>query len=151
MGQLSNVNLRVYEYCLTRKTSSKSFGKAIRVEFSLKLVHCDVWRPMNVRARHEASYFIIFITIWCLFNFTHLKHWIVLGVIFLTAENQLNVILKTLRIDRGHEWKVICQKVLLFGDTSSLDLYKCLYYQLYIYICVYVYNEIEVLRCVHVR
>ena len=61
LGPLAKVNLLTLEHCLARKSIRKPFGKGIRATVSLELIHSDVYGPMNVRARHEAFYFIMFI------------------------------------------------------------------------------------------
>jgi hypothetical protein len=61
LGPLTKVNLPICEHCLAGKSTRKLFGKGIRATVPLELIHSDVCGPMNVRARHEASYFITFI------------------------------------------------------------------------------------------
>ena len=43
------------------KSTRKPFEKATRATIPLQLVHSDICGPMNVRARHGATYFITFI------------------------------------------------------------------------------------------
>jgi hypothetical protein len=61
LGPLAKVNLPTCEHCLAGKSTRKPFGKGIRATVPLELIHSDVCGPMNVRARHGASYFITFI------------------------------------------------------------------------------------------
>uniref|UniRef100_A0A2N9GDW0 Reverse transcriptase Ty1/copia-type domain-containing protein n=1 Tax=Fagus sylvatica TaxID=28930 RepID=A0A2N9GDW0_FAGSY len=61
LGPLAKVNLPTCKHCLAGKSTRKPFGKGIRVTVPLELIHSDVCGPMNVRARHGASYFITFI------------------------------------------------------------------------------------------
>ena len=49
------------QHYLAGKATRKSFGKRTRAEFPLQLVHSDICGPLNVRARHGASFFITFI------------------------------------------------------------------------------------------
>ena len=60
-GPLKKINLLTCPNYLEGKMARKSFGKAIRAQIPLQLVHLDVCGPMNVRAKHGASYFITFI------------------------------------------------------------------------------------------
>ena len=100
--------------------AKKPFGKAIRAQIPLQLVHSDVCGPMNVRAKHGASYFITFIDDFTRFGYIYLiSHKSkALGCFrnFLNlVENQKNLRLKTLRTDRGREYlsdqfKQICDE-----------------------------------------
>jgi len=49
------------EPCLTGKATIKPFSKAMRTSSPLELIHSDICRPMNVKARHGAIYFITLI------------------------------------------------------------------------------------------
>lgn len=69
LWSLSKIDLSTFEHCLAGKMLQKPFGKATKSEFSLQLIHSDICSIMNVRARHRASYFIIFID-----NFTCFGH-----------------------------------------------------------------------------
>uniref|UniRef100_A0A2N9IEQ3 Reverse transcriptase Ty1/copia-type domain-containing protein n=1 Tax=Fagus sylvatica TaxID=28930 RepID=A0A2N9IEQ3_FAGSY len=69
LGPFAKVNLPTYEHCLAGKSTRKPFEKVIRAMVPLELIHFDVCGPMNVRARHRASYFITFID-----DFTHYGH-----------------------------------------------------------------------------
>ena len=91
------------------KTARKPFGKGTRAEFPLQLIHSDICGPMNVRARHGASYFITFIDDFTRFGYVYLiahksealecfKKFMNL------TENQLDKKIKALRTDRGREY-----------------------------------------------
>ena len=69
LGLLAKVNLPTCEHCLAGKSTRKPFGKGIRATVPLELIHFDVCGPMNVSARHGASYFITFID-----DFTRYAH-----------------------------------------------------------------------------
>uniref|UniRef100_A0A2N9FJ35 Integrase catalytic domain-containing protein n=1 Tax=Fagus sylvatica TaxID=28930 RepID=A0A2N9FJ35_FAGSY len=109
LGPLAKVNLPTCEHCLARKSTRKPFGKGIRTTVPLELIHSNVCGPMNVRARHGASYFITFID-----DFTRYGH------VYLVShksealdcfrrfmnlvENQIERTVKTLRTDHGREY-----------------------------------------------
>ena len=87
----------------------KPFGKAIKAQIPLQLVHLNVCGPMNVRAKHGASYFITFIDDFTKFGYIYLiSHKSkIIGCFrkFLNlVENQKDVKLKALKIDRGCEY-----------------------------------------------
>ena len=85
------------------------FGKAKRACFPLELIHSEICGPMNVRARHGAQYFIIFID-----DFTRFGHICLVSHkskplhcfkrYSTLVENQLNTKIKSFRTDRGHEY-----------------------------------------------
>ena len=87
----------------------KPFGKAIRAQIPLQLVHSIVCGPMNVKAKHVASYFITFIDDFTRFNYVYLiSHkfealWC-FRKFFNLVENQKDVRLKALRTDQGREY-----------------------------------------------
>ena len=60
LGSLTKEELFVCEHCLTGKATRLPFSKAKRASSPLQLIHLDICGPMNVRARHEGNYFIIF-------------------------------------------------------------------------------------------
>ena len=60
LGPLAKINLPTYEHCLPRKIIQKSFSKATWIEYPLQLIHSNICSPMNVRIRHDSSYFFIF-------------------------------------------------------------------------------------------
>ncbi|KAK9108126.1 hypothetical protein Syun_024137 [Stephania yunnanensis] len=109
LGHLENVNLPMCENCLAGKMARKPFGKGIRAEFPLQLIHSDICGPMNVRSRHGGVYFITFIDDYTRFGYVYLishksealecfKKYINL------VENQLDKKIKMLRTDRGREY-----------------------------------------------
>ena len=61
LGPLAKVDLPIYESCLAGKACRKPFGKVMRATQPLELIHSDICGPMNVKARHGASYFLTFI------------------------------------------------------------------------------------------
>ena len=69
LGQFTKIDMPTCEYCLAGKIIRKPFGKGTRVEIPLQLIHSDIYGLMNVRARHDALYFITFID-----DFTHYGH-----------------------------------------------------------------------------
>uniref|UniRef100_A0A2N9FG52 Integrase catalytic domain-containing protein n=1 Tax=Fagus sylvatica TaxID=28930 RepID=A0A2N9FG52_FAGSY len=109
LGPLAKVNLPTCEHCLAGKSTRKPFGKGIRATVPLKLIHSDVCGPMNVRARHGASYFITFID-----DFTRYGHVYLVShksealdcfrQFMNLVENQMERTIKTLRTDRGREY-----------------------------------------------
>ena len=109
LGPLKKVNLPTCPNCLEEKMKRKPFGKAIRAQIPLQLVHSDVCGPMNVRAKHGASYFITFINDFTRFDYVYLISYKseALGCFknFLNlVENQKDVRLKALRTNRGREY-----------------------------------------------
>ena len=72
LGPLKKVKLLTCPNCLEGKMARKPFGKAIRAQISLQLVHSDVCGPMNMRAKHGASYFITFIDEFTRFGYVYL-------------------------------------------------------------------------------
>ena len=60
------------ESYLVGKIARKPFGKAIKVENPLQLIHSDICSPMNVRARNGGVYFITFIDDYTHFGFIYL-------------------------------------------------------------------------------
>ncbi|OMO92476.1 hypothetical protein CCACVL1_06836 [Corchorus capsularis] len=109
LGPLAKVSLPTCEHCLAGKATRKPFGKAKRASIPLQLIHSDVCGPMNVRARHGANYFIIFID-----DFTRFGHVYLIShksealncfrLYVALVENQLGQSIKVLRTDRGREY-----------------------------------------------
>ena len=104
LGSLKKFNLPTCPNYLEGKMARKPFGKAIRAQIPLQLVHSDVCGPMNVRAKHGASYFITFIDDFTRFGYIYLiSHKSkALGCFrnFLNlVKNQKDVRLKALRTD----------------------------------------------------
>jgi transposase InsO family protein len=106
---LAKVNLPTCEHSLAGRSTRKPFGKGIRATIPLELIHSDVCGPMNVRARHGASYFITFID-----DFTCYGH---VYVVFHKSkaldcfrrfvnlvENQMERTIKNMRTNRGCEY-----------------------------------------------
>ena len=60
-GQFTKIDMPTFEYCIVDKTTRKLFRKGARVEIPLQLIYSNICDPMNVKARHEALDFIIFI------------------------------------------------------------------------------------------
>ena len=60
------------EPCLAGKACRKPFGKAPRATHPLELVHSDLCGPMNVKACHDASYFLSFIDDYSRFSYVYL-------------------------------------------------------------------------------
>ena len=56
LGPLTKVELPICENCLVGKTIKKPFAKGIRVGKPLLLINSDICGPMNVKAKHRASY-----------------------------------------------------------------------------------------------
>jgi len=61
LGSLTKERLPVDEYCFARKATRLPFDKAKSVSSPLQLIHSDIYGPINVRAKHEGNYFIVFI------------------------------------------------------------------------------------------
>ena len=69
MGSLDKIELPIHKSVLARKTTKKPFGKGTKAESSLQIIQSDICGLISVRARHSASYFIIFID-----NYSHFGH-----------------------------------------------------------------------------
>ena len=85
------------------------FGKAKSATLPLKLIHSNICGPMNIRARHGAQYFIIFIDDFTRFGHVYLISHRYEGMDCFKSysalvENQLNTKIKSLRTDRGREY-----------------------------------------------
>ena len=61
LRSLNKIELPTCEHCLKGKITKKPFGKGIKVDNPLQLIHFDICGSMNVRARYGAIYFITFI------------------------------------------------------------------------------------------
>ena len=109
LGPITKVELSTCEYCLHGKATRKPFGKAVKAELPLQLIHSDICGPMNVRARHGASYFITFID-----DYTRYDHVYLISLKFQAldcfiqyinkVENQLDRKIKALRTDQGRDY-----------------------------------------------
>jgi len=64
--------LFVCEHYFAKKTTTLPLGKAKRVSSPLQLIHSDICGLMNMRARHEGNYFIIFIDDFTRFGLVYL-------------------------------------------------------------------------------
>ena len=109
LGSIDKIDLPVCEQCLVGKATRLPFGKAKRVCFPLELINFDICGPMNVRARHEAQYFITFIddfTRFChIYLISHRSKALDCFKRYSTlVENQLNTKIKSLWTDRGSEY-----------------------------------------------
>ena len=109
LRSLAKVKLPICEHCLVEKTIRLPFDKAKRATSKLQLIYSDICGPMNVRAMHDATYFIIFID-----DFTHFSHVYLIShksevldcftQFTRLVKNQLSTNIKILRSDRGHEY-----------------------------------------------
>ena len=61
LDQVTKVKLPRCESCLAGKATAKPFGKASRASCPLEFIQSDICGPMNVKACHEAFYFLSFI------------------------------------------------------------------------------------------
>jgi transposase InsO family protein len=120
LGPLAKVDVPICEPCLAGKACRKPFGKAMRATQPLELIHSDICGPMNVKARHSASYFLTFIDDYTRYGYVQLiahryealdcfKRFVA------EVENQHEKSLKALRTDRGREFlsdqfKDLCEK-----------------------------------------
>ena len=109
LGPFEKVNLLTCPNCLEGKMARKPFGKAIRAQIPLQLVHSEVCGPMNVRAKHGASYYITFIDDFTRFGYVYLIFhksealWCFIKLLNL-VKNQKDVELNALRTDPGCEY-----------------------------------------------
>ena len=69
LSQFTKIDMPNCEYCLAGKTIRKPFEKGNRVKISLQMIHSAICDPINVKARHDALYFITFID-----DFTSYSH-----------------------------------------------------------------------------
>ena len=72
LGSLAKINLPICEPCLAGKATRKPLRKGKQADYPLQLIHSDICGPMNVRARHRASYFITFIDDFTRYGHVHL-------------------------------------------------------------------------------
>ena len=109
LGPIKKIDLPVCEQCLVGKAKRLPFETAKRATPPLELIHSDICGPMDIRARYGAQYFITFID-----DFTRFGHVYLISHRYealdcfksysALVENQLNIKLKSLRTDRGHEY-----------------------------------------------
>jgi hypothetical protein len=109
LDPLAKVDLPVCEPCLAGKACRKPFGKAVRATQPLEFFHSDICGPMNIKARHDASYFLTYIDDYTQYGYVQLiahcyetldcfKYFVA------KVENQHEKSLKTLCADRGREY-----------------------------------------------
>ena len=94
---------------LSRKATCLPFGKAKRTTFHLQLIHSNICGLMNVRARHDSHYLITFIEDFTKYDHVYLishksKALECFKIYSRLVENKLNVNIKALRTDQGHEY-----------------------------------------------
>ena len=71
LSELQENSLPVCESCLEEKMTKRPFtGKGYRAKEPFKLVHSDVYGPINVKARGAYEYFISFIDDYSIDIFT---------------------------------------------------------------------------------
>ena len=92
-----------------RRIETKPFGKAVRATQPLELIHSDICGPMNVKARHGASYFLTYIDDYTRYGYipliAHRYETLDCFKCFVAeVENQHEKSLKTLRTNRGREY-----------------------------------------------
>jgi hypothetical protein len=109
LGHFKRVSLPTCENYLKRKMEKKPFGTGIRSEFPLKLIHSDIYGPMNVRARHGGRYFITFIDDYTRYDHVYLISYKYEALtrfnkFIILVENQLDRKVKALRMNRGHKY-----------------------------------------------
>ena len=101
---MEKIDLPICGYYLAGKVTRLSFGKAKRATFLLQLIHSNICGPMNVKARHEAHYFITFINDFTRYGYVYLiSHKSEALKCFKSysrlVENQLNVNIKAQQTD----------------------------------------------------
>ena len=72
LDQVTKIKLPRRESCLVGKVTAKPFGKASRASSPLELIHCDICEAINVKARHEAFYFLPFIDNYSRYGYVYL-------------------------------------------------------------------------------
>ena len=109
LTNISKVDLQTYEHCLIGKTCRKPFRSSTRSEHPMQIIHSDICGPLNVKARHGASYFITFIDDFTRYSYIYLlshKHEALscFKSYMSLVENQLDRKIKVLRTNRGGEY-----------------------------------------------
>ena len=99
----------ICEHCLVGKTTRLPFDKAKRTTSKLQLIHLDICDPMNMRAKHDANYFITFIDDFTRFGHIYLISHKSEALDCFTqftrlVENQLSTKIKAIRSDKGREY-----------------------------------------------
>jgi hypothetical protein len=109
LGLLAKVDLPICEPYLAGKACRKPFGKVVRAIQPLELIHSNICGPMNVKARHGASYFLTFIDDYTRYGYVQLiahryEALDCFKCFVAKVENQHEKRLKTLQTDRGREY-----------------------------------------------
>jgi len=109
LDRLTRVKWPRCESCLAGKATIKPFGKASKVFSPLELIHSDICKPTNVKARHGAIYFITLIDDYSRYGYVYLlfHRYETLDVFkrfVAEAETQLKRRVKILRTDQGREY-----------------------------------------------
>ena len=109
LGPLAKVDLPMCEPFLGGKAYRKSFGKAVKATQPLELIHSDICGPMNVKARHGASYFLTFINDYTRYGYVQLiahcyEALDCFNRFVAKVENQHEKSLKTLRTNHRREY-----------------------------------------------
>ncbi|KAA0067405.1 gag/pol protein [Cucumis melo var. makuwa] len=110
LSQLEDNSLPPCDSCLEEKTTKRSFtGKGLRAKTSLELVHSDLCRPIDVKARGGYEYFISFIDDYSRYGHVYLiqnkfDSFEKLKEHKAEVENESGKIIKTLRSDQGGEY-----------------------------------------------
>jgi len=109
LNQLTRAKMPRCEPCLADRTNIKPFSKAMRASDPLKLIHSDIYGPMNVKARHEMIYFVTLIDDYSWYGYVYLlfHRYEVLDVFkrfIAKVETQLKWSVKILQIDQGREY-----------------------------------------------
>uniref|UniRef100_A0A2N9EY28 Integrase catalytic domain-containing protein n=1 Tax=Fagus sylvatica TaxID=28930 RepID=A0A2N9EY28_FAGSY len=115
LGPLAKVDLCICEPCLVGKACRKPFRKAMKATQPLELIHSDICGPMNVKARHGASYFLTFIDDYTRYGYVQLiaHRYEVLDCLkrfVAEVKNQHEKSLKTLQTDCGHNLRIYVKK-----------------------------------------
>lgn len=106
LGSLSKVDLSTHEHCLTGRMIQKPFGKAIKAEFPLQLIHSDICGPMNAKTRYGGSYFITSINDFSVYFISHKSEALKCCRCYSNkVKNQMHRTIKALKIDRGRQMK----------------------------------------------
>jgi len=106
---LARVKLPRCELCLTGKATIKPFNKAMRASSLLELICPDICEPMNVKARHGATYFMTLTDDYSWYGYVYLlfhryEALDLFRCLNAKVENLLEQRVKTPRTDRGYEY-----------------------------------------------
>ena len=99
----------ICKHCLVEKATRLPFSKSKRATFPLHLIRSNICGPMNVRARHDAHYFITFVDDFTIYGHVYLiSHKFEAMDCFLhynrLVVNEINMNIKALLTDRGHQY-----------------------------------------------